>query len=64
MRRPPCPQDDNRNDVNGHRDDNGGGDNDDHNGAVETNSGESDRANCYLAPFDNTTIRYVVVAMV
>ena len=64
MRRPSRPQDDNRDDVNGHRDDDGGGDNDDHHGAVETNAGESDRANCYLAPFNNTTIRYVVAAMV
>ena len=60
----PAPQDDNCDDVNGHRDDDGGINNDDHCRAVETNAGESDRANCYLVPFDNTTIRYVVAACV
>ena len=57
MRRPPRPQDDDR-------DDNNGDNNDDHRRAVETNTGESDGADCYLSLFDNTMIRYVVVAMV
>ena len=35
-----------------------------HCGAVETNAGESDGDNCYMEPFHNTTIRYVVSAMV
>ena len=63
-RRPPRPQDDNRNDVDEQRNNDNSDYNDDHRGAVETNSGESDGANCYLALFDNTTIQYVVVAMV
>ena len=64
MRRPPRPQEDDRNNVDEHRDDEDGDDNEDNRGAVETNAGESDGANCYLALFDNTTIRYVVAAMV
>ena len=64
MRRPHGPQDDNRDDVDEHRDDDGGNDHEDHRRELETNAGESDRAECYLAPFDNTTIRYVVAAMV
>ena len=63
--RPPRPQDNDRDNVdencNDNDDDN---ENDDHHSAVKTNSEESDRANFYLAPFDNTTIQYVVVAMV
>ena len=57
MRRPPRPQDND-----GDNDD--CNDNDDHRGAVETNAGKSNGSDCYLAPFDNTTIRYVVAAMV
>ena len=103
MRRPPRPQDNERDDVDEHRndkDDDDGDDDDDHLGAVETNAGESNGAKknrdssafaveeirqfnaniiachlttedrrwyivvCYLAPFDNTTIRYVESAMV
>ena len=64
IRRSPCPQDNDRNNIEKHRDDENGGDNDDHIGAVETNSGESDGADCYLVPFDNKTIWYVVEAMV
>ena len=61
MKRPPRPQDDDIGDVDEHRgDDNGDG----HCGAVETNAGESDGADCYLVLFNNTTIRYVVAAMV
>ena len=63
MRRPPCPQNDNRGDVDEHRKDDDGGDDDDHHGAVEMNTGESDRANFYLALFGNTTIRYVVASI-
>ena len=48
IRRPPCPEDDNRNDIDEHRD-NDNDDNDDHCGAVETIAGESDGAKCYLA---------------
>ena len=59
MMRPPRPQNDDCNDVDKHRNDDDG-----HYGEVETNAGDSDGANCYLAPFDNTTIRYVVAAMV
>ena len=55
-RRPP-----DHDNVDKHYDDD---DNDDHRGAAETNAGESDGANCYLAPFKNTTIWYVVTAMV
>ena len=65
MRRPPHPQyddRDDRSDVDEHCNDDD--DNDDHRGSVETNAGERDGADCYLAPFDNTTIRYVVAAMV
>ena len=64
MRRPPCPQDDDRDDVDEHRNNDNGNDDDDHRGTVETNAGESNRADCYLSPFDNTTIWYVVAAMV
>ena len=74
IRRPPLPKDDDRNDVDKDRDDDDdddnnnddddGNDNDDHRGAVETIAGESDGANCYLALFSNTTIWYVVAAMV
>ena len=58
IRRPPCPQDNDRDDVDKHRG------NDNQRGAVETNVGESDGADCYLAPFDSTMIWYVVSAMV
>ena len=57
------PQDDDRNDIDKHRDDDGDED-ENHRGAVEMNSGDSDRYDCYLAPFHNTTIWYVVTAMV
>ena len=40
----PWTQEDDRNNVDEHRDNDGGNDNDDHRGAVETNAGESDRA--------------------
>ena len=63
MRSTTRPQDYNRNDVDKHCDENGDED-DDHHGTVETNTGKSYRANFYLAPFDNTTIRYAVAAMV
>ena len=43
MIRPPRPQDNDRNDVGKHRND-GDGDDDDHCGAVETNTGERDEA--------------------
>ena len=64
MRRPPRHQDNGRDDVDEPRDDDNGDDDDDHRRAVETNEGESNRAYCYLALFDNTTIWYVVAAMV
>ena len=64
MRRPPRPQYNDRYDVDKHHDDEGGNDNDDHSGAVETNAGERYRADYHLAPFDNTMIRYVVEVMV
>ena len=64
MRRHPLPQDDYCNNFDEHQDDDTGDKDEDHRGAVETNAGESDRADCYLAPFDNTTIWYVVAAMV
>ena len=72
IRRRRRPEDDDRNDVDKHHnnddddddDDNDDDDDDDHRGAVETIAGESDGADCYLALFDNTTIRYVVAAMV
>ena len=64
IRRPPFSQYNDRNDVDEHRNNNSGNDNDDHRRAVETNAGESDGADCYLAPFKNTTIWYVVAAMV
>ena len=62
MKRPPCPQDEDRDNVDKQCDDDNK--DDDHCGAVETNAGESDGDNCYLAPFDNTTIWYVVATMV
>ena len=58
IRRPPRPEDDDRNNIDKHRD------NGDHYGAVEKNTGESNRADCYPIPFANTTIWYVVAAMV
>ena len=64
IRRPPRPQDNDRGNVDEHRNDDNGDDDNDHQGAVETNVGESNGANCFLAPFDNTTIQYVVEAMV
>ena len=64
MIRPPRPQDDNRDNVDEHRDDDGGDDDDNHCGAVETNAGESNGDNCYLAPFDNTEMGCVEAAMV
>ena len=60
IRRPPHPQDDDRDVVDKNRDDDDGDDNDDHRGAVEINAGESDGADCYLALFANRTFRYVV----
>ena len=44
MRRPPFPQDDDRDDVDKNCDNDNGDDDDDHRGAVETNEGESDGA--------------------
>ena len=65
MRRPSCPQDDDRDDVNKHHNNgNNGEDNGNHCGAVETNAGEIDGDDCYLAPLKNITIQYVVAAMV
>ena len=64
MRRPPGPQDEDHDDVDKHCNNNNSDDNDDHLGAAETNAGERDGTDCYLAPFDKTTIWYVVVAMV
>ena len=64
MRRTPLPQDDNRDDVDKHHDKYDGNDDDKHRGAVETNTGESDGADCYLEPFDKIEIRYVEVSMV
>ena len=64
MRSPPCPQDDDRDDVDKHRDDDERNDNDDHRGAVETNAGESNGYYCHLALFNNTPFRYVVEAIV
>ena len=62
MKRPPRSQDDNRNDVDKHCDDDYDGDNNDnHRGAVETNKEESDGSDCYLEPLHNTKIWYVVV---
>ena len=45
MRRPPRPQYGDRDDVDKQRDHDDGDDDDDHRGAVETNAGESNRAN-------------------
>ena len=42
MSRPPCHQYDNLNDVDEHRNNDDGENDDDHRGAVETNAGESD----------------------
>ena len=64
MRRPPRPHDDDRDDVDEHRDNDNGDDDVEHCGALEKKSEESNGADCYLAPFNNTTIRYVVAAMV
>ena len=47
IRRTSCPKDDDRKDVDKHREDDD--DDDDHQGVVETIAGESDGANCYLA---------------
>ena len=44
MRRPPRPQDNDRDNVDKHRDNDDGDNNDDHHGPVETNAGESNRA--------------------
>ena len=44
IRRPPCPEEDNRDNVYEHRDDD-----DEHHGAAETIAVESDGSNCYLA---------------
>ena len=63
IRRPPHPEDDDRNDVDEHRDDDDE-DDDDHRGEVETIAGESDGDDCYLALFANKTIWYVVAVMV
>ena len=51
------------NDVEKHCDDDEVNNNDNHRGAVVFNAGEIDRADCYLAPFENITIWYVVTAM-
>ena len=65
IRRPPSPQANNCDDSDKHfNNGDNGNDNDNHRGAVETNTGESNEANFYLALLDNTTIRYVVAAMV
>ena len=64
LRRPPCPQEDDHNDVDKNRKDDNSNNDDDHRGAVVTNTGEINGADCYLAPFDNTNIRYVVTTMV
>ena len=64
MSRPPRPQDDNRDDVDKHGNDDDGEDNNNHRRAVETNVEERDGADFYLVPFNNTTIRYVLAAMV
>ena len=54
MRRTSFPHDDDRDDVNEHRKNgNDGKDNDNHCGAVETNAGDIDGADCYLAPLNN-----------
>ena len=50
--------------VGKHRNDNNNEDDDDHRKAVETNAGESNGADCYLEPFDNTMIQYLMAAMV
>ena len=63
IRMPPCPEDNDRNNVDEHRDDDDD-DNDDHRRAVETNARESDGSDCYLALFANKMIRYLVAAMV
>ena len=44
MRRPPRPQDDDRDDIDKHCNDDNSNDNDYHCGAVEMNAGESDGA--------------------
>ena len=64
MSSPPRLQDNDRNDVDKHRDEDNSDDNDDYYRAVETNARESEGADCYLAPFNNKTIRYAVAAMV
>ena len=65
IRRHPRPEDDDRNGVDEHRnDDDNDYDNDDHCRAVETIAGESDGAYYYLALFANRTIRYGVAVMV
>ena len=64
IRRPTLPKDDDRNNVDEHRDEDGDDNDDDHNEAVETITVESDGADCYLALFANRTIWYVVTAMV
>ena len=64
-RRTPRPQEDDRDNVDEDcNDDDDEDDNNDHRRAVETNAGKSDGAECYLSPFDNTTIWYVVAAIV
>ena len=63
-RRPPCPWEDDHNDVDEHRDDDNGNNDDGHCGSVDTSTGESNGAYCYMLPFNNATIRYVVAAMV
>ena len=44
MRRPPCPQYNDRNDVDEHRDDDDGNDDEEHRGSVEMNARESNGA--------------------
>ena len=47
--RPLCPEDDDRDNVDKHRDDDNNNENDNHHGLVETVAVESDGANCYRA---------------
>ena len=49
IRRPPSPKDNDRKEVDKHRDDDDDDNDDEHREAMETITGESDRADCYLA---------------
>ena len=64
VRKHPSPQDDEHDDFDEHRNDDNCDDNVDHCREVVANAIESDWTNCYLVPLDNTTIRFVVEAMV